>query len=103
MMPSFESNRLSLLAEPPDSHYVSNLIAAVYSVMTPSSQFSPATFRVYKIMKRRLISTGSPLEKTAGYSRAVVQGDWCFVSGTTGYDYDTMDMPMMSKRKRETV
>ena len=44
-------------------------------------------------MKRRLISTGSPFEKTAGYSRAVVQGDWCFVSGTTGYDYDTMEMP----------
>ena len=29
---------------------------------------------------RKLISTGSPFEKTAGYSRAVVQGDWCFVS-----------------------
>jgi len=42
---------------------------------------------------RRLISTGSPFEKTAGYSRAVVQGDWCFVSGTTGYDYATMVMP----------
>ena len=42
---------------------------------------------------RRLISTGSPFERTAGYSRAVVQGDWCFVSGTTGYDYATMAMP----------
>ncbi len=42
---------------------------------------------------RRLISTGSPFERTAGYSRAVVQGDWCFVSGTTGYDYATMTMP----------
>ena len=42
---------------------------------------------------RRLISTGSPFEKTAGYSRAVVDGDWCFVSGTTGYDYATMEMP----------
>lgn len=42
---------------------------------------------------RELISTGSPFEKTAGYSRAVVQGDWCFVSGTTGYDYATMTMP----------
>lgn len=28
-----------------------------------------------------------------GYSRAVVKGDWCFVSGTTGYDYATMTMP----------
>jgi enamine deaminase RidA (YjgF/YER057c/UK114 family) len=42
---------------------------------------------------RRLISTASPFEKTAGYSRAVVQGEWCFVSGTTGYDYATMSMP----------
>ncbi|PCJ92319.1 MAG: hypothetical protein COA52_07460 [Hyphomicrobiales bacterium] len=42
---------------------------------------------------RKLISTGSPFEKTAGYSRAVVQGNWCFVSGTTGYDYATMVMP----------
>lgn len=44
-------------------------------------------------MSRSLISTGSPFEKTAGYSRAVVDGDWCFVSGTTGYDYVTMAMP----------
>ncbi|MDN5928194.1 MAG: RidA family protein [Hyphomicrobiales bacterium] len=42
---------------------------------------------------RRLISTGSPFEKVAGYSRAVVQGDWCFLAGTTGYDYVTMTMP----------
>ena len=43
--------------------------------------------------ERRLISTGSPFENTAGYSRAVVDGEWCFVSGTTGYDYATMTMP----------
>ena len=42
---------------------------------------------------RRLISTGSPFEKQAGYSRAIVSGDFCFVSGTTGYDYTTMQMP----------
>ena len=42
---------------------------------------------------RRLISSGSVFEVKAGYSRAVVQGDWCFVSGTTGYDYTTMTMP----------
>ncbi|MET0575730.1 MAG: RidA family protein [Mesorhizobium sp.] len=42
---------------------------------------------------RKLISTGSPFEKTAGYSRAVVDGEWCFVSGTTGYNYATMTMP----------
>jgi enamine deaminase RidA (YjgF/YER057c/UK114 family) len=44
-------------------------------------------------MSRRLISTGSPFEKTAGYSRAVVDGDLCFVAGTTGYDYASMTMP----------
>src|ERR1700751_534574 len=44
-------------------------------------------------MPRLLISTGSPFEKTAGYSRAVVDGDFCFVAGTTGYDYATMTMP----------
>ncbi len=46
---------------------------------------------------RRLISTGYPLEKQAGYSRAVaIEGPddhWCFVSGTTGYDYSTLVMP----------
>ena len=44
-------------------------------------------------MSRRLISTGSPFEKTAGFSRAVADGDFCFVAGTTGYDYATMIMP----------
>ena len=44
-------------------------------------------------MSRRLISTGSPFEKTAGYSRAVVDGDFAFVAGTTGYEYTTMTMP----------
>lgn len=42
-------------------------------------------------MKR--ISTGSPFEATMGYSRAIVKGGWCFVSGVTGYDYTTMTMP----------
>ena len=44
-------------------------------------------------MPRELISTGSPFEREVGYSRAVVQGDWCFVAGITGYDYATMEMP----------
>ncbi|MFM1880981.1 MAG: hypothetical protein RLZZ344_1215 [Pseudomonadota bacterium] len=43
-------------------------------------------------MKKR-ISSGSPFEKTLGYSRAVAQGPFCFVSGTTGYDYEKMVMP----------
>lgn len=44
-------------------------------------------------MPRRLISSGSAFEKVAGYSRAVVDGDFCFVAGTTGYDYTTMTLP----------
>src|SRR5919108_1755549 len=44
-------------------------------------------------MSRRLITTGSPFEQFAGYSRAVVDGDFAFVSGTTGYDYASMRMP----------
>lgn len=42
---------------------------------------------------RRLITTGSPFEAEIGYSRALVQGDWCFVAGVTGYDYADMTLP----------
>jgi len=42
---------------------------------------------------RRLISTESPFEERFAYSRAVVQGDWCFLAGTTGFDYAKMEMP----------
>lgn len=41
-------------------------------------------------MSRRLISSGSTFEAAVGYSRAVVDGDWVWVSGTTGFDYATM-------------
>jgi enamine deaminase RidA (YjgF/YER057c/UK114 family) len=43
-------------------------------------------------MARRLISSGSKFEAEIGYSRAVVDGDWIFVSGTTGFDYSTMSI-----------
>jgi len=39
---------------------------------------------------RRLISSGSPFEAAGGYSRAVIDGDWVFVAGTTGFDYARM-------------
>lgn len=41
-------------------------------------------------MARQWISSGSSFEQEIGYSRAVVDGDWIFVSGTTGFDYATM-------------
>ena len=44
-------------------------------------------------MTRTLISSGSSFEREIGYSRAVVDGDWIFVSGTTGFDYVTMTLP----------
>ncbi|MCU1418325.1 MAG: endoribonuclease family protein [Schumannella sp.] len=43
-------------------------------------------------VQRRLISSGSPFEEQMAYSRAVVAGDWVFVSGTTGFDYATMSI-----------
>ena len=43
-------------------------------------------------MTRRLISSGSTFEEQIGYSRAVVDGDWVFVSGTTGFDYADMSI-----------
>ena len=42
---------------------------------------------------RRLISSGSTFEREIAYSRAVVDGDWVFVSGTTGFDYTSMTIP----------
>jgi enamine deaminase RidA (YjgF/YER057c/UK114 family) len=43
-------------------------------------------------MTRRLISSGSQFEQDIGYSRAVVDGEWIFVSGTTGFDYESMSI-----------
>jgi enamine deaminase RidA (YjgF/YER057c/UK114 family) len=41
---------------------------------------------------RKLISSGSQFESDYGYSRAVVSGPWCFVAGTTGYNYADMSI-----------
>jgi enamine deaminase RidA (YjgF/YER057c/UK114 family) len=43
-------------------------------------------------MTRQLISSGSTFEEQIGYSRAVVDGEWVFVSGTTGFDYTKMSI-----------
>ena len=53
-------------------------------------------------MGRQLINSGSSFEKEIGYSRAVVDGNWVFVSGTTGFDYDTMTIAedMMSQTEQ---
>jgi enamine deaminase RidA (YjgF/YER057c/UK114 family) len=49
-----------------------------------------------------LISSGSTFEKVAGFSRAVVDGDWVFVAGTTGYDYATMTIaPDLESQTRQ--
>ena len=54
-------------------------------------------------MQRRLVSSGSSYEKTAGYSRAVVDGEWVFVSGTTGMDYKAMTIePDVIAQTRQT-
>jgi enamine deaminase RidA (YjgF/YER057c/UK114 family) len=58
-------------------------------------------------MVRRLISTGSQFERDVGYSRVVVDGEWAFVSGTTGFDYSTMtisdDVAEQARQTLETI
>jgi enamine deaminase RidA (YjgF/YER057c/UK114 family) len=64
------------------------------AVLCDSASPRDKTFlRSGAIMPRKLISSGSEFEKAGGYSRAVVDGDWVFVSGTTGFDYATMAIP----------
>lgn len=58
-----------------------------------SAESSLPPLRKDSDLTRTLISSGSPFEAQVGYSRAVVQGDWCFVAGTTGYDPETKAMP----------
>ena len=50
---------------------------------------------------RRFISSGSPYEELAGYSRAVVEGEWIFVSGTVGQNVVTMRMPESAAEQAE--
>src|ERR1700716_92539 len=50
----------------------------------------PSQYQENATMARMLVSSGSSFEMDIGYSRAVVDGDWVFVSGTTGFDYATM-------------
>jgi enamine deaminase RidA (YjgF/YER057c/UK114 family) len=54
-------------------------------------------------MTRKLISSGSKFEADYGYSRAVVQGPWCFVAGTTGYNYADMTIsPDVASQTEQT-
>src|SRR6266851_4787037 len=64
-------------------------------VLDASGQFCASVVAAYRpfgetIMARTLVSSGSSFETDIGYSRAVIDGDWIFVSGTTGFDYATM-------------
>jgi enamine deaminase RidA (YjgF/YER057c/UK114 family) len=63
-----------------------------------------AARRILGRMTRRLISSGSRFEADIGYSRAVVDGDWIFVSGTTGYDYRAMTLdPDVVAQARQAI
>lgn len=52
-------------------------------------------------MTRKLISSGSVFEEQIGYSRAVAQGQFVFVSGTTGFDYETMTIEVGAAEQAE--
>src|SRR5438445_11093529 len=52
---------------------------------------------------RRFVSSGSPWEELAGYSRAVVDGRWVFVSGTVGYDLRTKTWPPTAETQHATA
>jgi len=54
-------------------------------------------------MTRRLISSGSDMERRYGYSRAVVDGEWVFVAGTTGFDYATGEIAESAAQQARQV
>lgn len=54
---------------------------------------SPGADGAPRTARRRAIASGSPFEEKIGYARAVVDGGWVHVSGTTGFDYTTMQLP----------
>lgn len=55
-------------------------------------------------MARRLISSGSQFERDVGYSRVVVDGEWAFVAGTTGFDYTAMTISDdVAEQARQTL
>jgi enamine deaminase RidA (YjgF/YER057c/UK114 family) len=55
-------------------------------------------------VNRRLISSGSSFERDVGYSRVVVDGEWAFVSGTTGFDYAAMTISDdVAEQARQTL
>ncbi len=54
-------------------------------------------------MPRQLISSGSPFESIAGYSRAVVEGDWVLVSGTTGLAADGSYPPDVADQTERAI
>ena len=56
----------------------------------PAAVRGPLFGSVRQVTERRAILSGSPFEEQIGYARAVVDGDWIHVSGTTGFDYTTM-------------
>ena len=54
-------------------------------------------------MSRKAISSGSKFEELAGYSRAVADGDWIFVSGTTGADKSGKFSPDVAQQTRQSL
>ena len=68
------------------------LLQLLHESLPPEETQTPASHQTLTlpVMSRRNITSGSPLESQFGYSRAVAQGPWVFVSGCTGYEYSSM-------------